>query len=830
MIKRLFTIPVAVAASASLIASVVLTAARQQSENARTWSPAVPVAPITDASLQSGPSLSIAGDAIGLAFTDSRNSAPDVYANVTRAGTRASDARVSNATPTEYLRPGSQGVIAVEASGRAFVAFVDNERLKLARYDVAANSWLSNTTVSPPGQWWQSVSAPSIASNGNGGLIIAWEDFRNTTDDAVAPDVYARVCDGNTLTCGAEIKLNTDAGNAVQQRPRVAMRGTTAVIVWEDYRENGNATGRIYARVSNDGGVTWSPDARINKTAAGAVDANDPKSATRPAVAIQPDGAFVAAWQQADSATAAPDIYAAAFSGGSWSVPARVDGAPARMRASNPSVAASTAGTFVAWADQRNGTANADIYAARFSGTAWVETRVSANPKMQVLPAIAADGATVRLTWQDDRSAGQDLYVSAWNGSGWDAETLASESPARSAWQAHPSLTSSTGTYASFFDMRNGFREHWLARLEGAPGAPNWTLIAPIPNNDPNGNDLIPSPAAIDSGSSVHAAWVRWVDGEGDTIMHASYANGAWSEPRGISVGTGAVGKRDPAIAVRNGMVAVAWTYFGANNQHEIYAAWLRDGAWSAPTKVSAAPKTLWGVRPSIAIDNLNRIHVVWGDSEANGRGRIVQAYRDPAAAAWTYGRVDAPVNSDWCPQANAFARSDNAAGLYVIWTGCTLKNPPNAWPHSAHILYSQSTDSGATWSPAIRLAEADATAGASTDSQPSLGVAGPGDVMAIYPARGATGPYTFFAHPIRNGQAGTATKLTDAPTNWLDPGDYSGNYYPGDGRGAVAWDAAALRFVTLFPDRRNGRTVNLYSSTFGEQSLRKLYLPLTRR
>jgi hypothetical protein len=830
MIKRIIAIPLATVLSAGLIGAAVLTAARRASEEARTWSPPVAVAPITDASLQSGPSLSIAGDAIALAFTDSRNSAPDVYANVTKAGVRAADARVTNAAPAETVRSGSQAAVAAEPSGRAFVAFVENERVYLARYDVGSNTWLSRTQVAASGQWWQSSSAPSIASNGNGGLVVAWEDYRNTNDDSVAADIYARVCDGNTLTCGPEVKLNTDAGLAGQRRPRVAMRGATAIVIWEDYREAGNSAARIYARVSADGGATWAPDARVNKTAAGDVNAADPKSATRPSAAIQPDGTIVAAWEQADSTTAAADIYAAAYSAGAWSVPARVDGAPPRMRATFPSVAAGTAGTFIAWADQRNGTANSDVYAARFSGTAWVETRVSANPKMQTLPAVAADGATARVVWQDDRSGGQDVYMANWNGTGWDAEALAGESPNRAAWQAYPSMTASAGTYAAFFDMRNGIREHWLAKLEGGPGAAAWTLVAPFPSDDPNGNDLIPSPPAIDSGSSVHAAWVRWVDGEADTIMHATYANDAWTEPRALSIGTGAVGKREPAIAVRNGIVAVAWTRYGPEGQHDIYAAWLRNGVWSAPTKVTAASKTLWGTRPTITIDNLSRIHVVWSESEANGRGKLMQAYRDAAAPAWTYGRVDAPINSDWCPQQNPQVRSDSAAGLYAIWAGCTLKNPPNAWPHAAHILYAQSGDNGATWSAPIKLAEADATSAVSTDAQPSLGVAGPGDVMAIYPARGATGPYTFYAHAIRNGQPVTQTKLTEAPTNWFDQGDYSGSYYPGDGRGAVAWDGAALRFVTMFPDRRNGRTVGLYSSTFGEQSLRRLFLPLTRR
>jgi hypothetical protein len=390
-------------------------------------------------------------------------------------------------------------------------------------------------------------------------------------------------------------------------------------------------------------------------------------------------------------------------------------------------------------------------------------------------------------------------------------------------------MTSTSGTYAAFFDQRNGYRQIWLARLSGTPGTPAWNLVAPFPSTDENGNDLAMTPPAIDSGSSVHAAWIQWTEAEAETVMHASFANGAWSEARSISAGTGSLGRRDPVIAVRNGVVAAAWAHYGANNQHQVYAAWLRNGAWSPATAVLPAPKTMWGVRPSVAIDGAGRLHVAYGESEGNGRGKLTIATRDlNGAGPWTYGRIDAPFDSDWCGQSNPQIKSDGGSGLHAVWTGCGPRNPPAVWPHAISIYYAQSSDNGARWSAPLKVAAADAVTDNSTSAQPALAV-GSGDAMLLYPARG-TASHTLFAVTIRNGAASAPVKLAENDTDWLEPGTYAGQFYPGDGRAAVTWDGSLLRYVTLFPDRRNGRTVNLFTSSFGEQTVRQTYLPLTRR
>lgn len=106
---------------------------------------------------------------------------------------------------------------------------------------------------------------PAVVSDGEGGVIVAWADYRNTLDN----DVYVQKFDGNgtpqwttdgVLICGApgnqtDIYMVTDGWGG-------------AVIVWEDNRDSGND---IYAqRIRNSGTVEWLTDGRTVCTASGA--------------------------------------------------------------------------------------------------------------------------------------------------------------------------------------------------------------------------------------------------------------------------------------------------------------------------------------------------------------------------------------------------------------------------------------------------------------------------------------------------------------------------------------------------------------------------------
>ncbi len=813
--------------------TAAMPAARPHAPEERQWSALAPVAPPGAPSLQSAPSLSLAGDKALLAFTDSRNSAPDVYANLSNGGARDADRRVTNPTAGVNVRAHGFAAGVVEASGAAYLAYADDQKVYLARHDASTGLWYSRTLVSPGGSqpWSSSARTPHMAGNGAGSVIVVWEDFRNQTDDMRTSDVYARPCDAAALSCAAEVKINTDTGNAMQRRPRVAMNGANVVVVWEDYRERAESP-RIFARFSSDGGSTWSSDMRVNKDAAGGFNPADRNAAANPSAAYASDGSVYVAWEQSSgAATAPPDIVVARWDGGAWSAPVRVDAAPVRVRSVQPSIAASAAGIFVAWTDYRAGANNPDIYSAVFDGTTWRESRVTGAAGAQTMPALAASGATVRIAWQDNRSGAADIWSAAWSGSGWTGEAIAHETPERLAPQLYPDIeTLGSSAYAAFADTRNGKLAYRIARLGGA-ALPTWELVTQLPEE---GGELSMSEANIAAGGgALHAVYAKWLNNIGESIVHARFNGNTWSELALVSRGMPNIAKGDPAFDMSdNGSVgAAAWINYGAGEQHLPYAAVFRNGVWETPVALSATPKQMWGRRMTLAVDSAGVAHLVWSDIEVgNGRGKLNYSWRNlVSGAAWETKVIVPAANSDWCRQENPQLAIDGAGVLHLVWTGCVLKNPPNAWPHEIYAMYARSTNGGASWSTPVRIGKTEPGEENDTVSRPAIGIGAGNEVYVLYPANAGSG-YEFYRAQIVNGTPQAPVRLSAGRTNWMRPGTYFGQYHDGDGRGAIGYEPSRLRLIMMFPDRSNGRVGQLMSAVYGELSLKSIYVPVVRR
>jgi hypothetical protein len=815
------------------VMAAILPGARPRAADERQWSPLAPVVPLVMPSLQSAPNLALAGDTTLLAFTDSRNSAPDVYVNVSSGGTRSADRRVTNPTAGILLRANDQAAGVIEASGAAYLAYADQQKVYLARQDAAAGTWYSRTLVSPSGDipWNSSARAPHMAGNGAGNVLIVWEDFRNQTENLRTSDVYARSCNAAALTCAGEVKLNTDTGNVIQRRPRVAVNGTNAVVVWEDFRERSEAP-RVYARFSGDGGATWSGDLRVNKDAGGGLNPADRNAAANPVAAYAADGSVYVAWEQSNgSATAPADIVVARWDGSAWGAPVRVDSAPARVRSVQPSIAASSAGVFVAWTDYRAGARNPDIYSAVLNGATWSESRVTSDGSAQTLPALAASGGTVRIAWQDSRSGAADVYTAAWSGGAWGGEALAHETPERSAPQLYPDIEAVGGTaYVAFADARDGDLAYRIARMNGA-AAPSWELVTQLPEDN---GDLASAEADIAAGgNALHAVYVKYQDGIGESIVYASYNGNSWSELALVSRGMPNTGKSDPAFDMsENGSTgAAAWITYGAGEQHTPYAAVFRNGAWETPVALSATPKQMWGRRMTLAVDSAGVAHLVWADSEgANGRGKLNYSKRNLTnGTAWETKVIVPAANSDWCGQDNPQLKIDGNGAMHLVWTGCTLKSPPNAWPHEIFAMYARSTDGGTTWSTPARIGKTEVGDDNETGTRPAIGVGVGNEVFVLYPAKTGSS-YEFYRAQIVNGTPGPPVQQSGGRANWLRAGTYFGQYHGGDGRGAVGFDPQRLRLVVMFPDRSNGRSAQLMSAVYGELNVKSIFVPVVRR
>lgn len=807
------------------------------------WSTPTPLAVDEWPALQSEPSVAMAGNHTLVGWIDSRNAAPDLYTVFAHGDQATQELRATNLTPHFDIQRPFGAAMTVEASGRAYAVYSDGEEIRLTRYTPATGRWSRSIEVTHGLEDWLAVARyPQIATNGAGDLVIVWEDHRNldVSDDwraSKGSDIYLTRCDGVAMTCDAvNRKLNSDDVRADQRRPRIAQRGEQVAIIWEDHRDDGAESPQVYFALSNDSGRTWGTNVRVSRpsTTPGLRD-----SATRPAIAFAADGSLFAVWEHHVGAVTAPsDIYAARWDGSGWDAPQRVDAAPQRVRSLAPVIAGGAAGLFVAWQDYRDGSSNPDIYAARWDD-GWNEQPVTTASGMQIAPALAADGNRIRVVWQDVRNGDHDIYMASWQGGGWSEGAVVNSAAERSPYQMAPSLTSFNGAvHLVFLDNRRGYNELWSSTLPF--GASTWTPSMRLPTWANAGHIAAHgAQIAVDGAGRIHAVWSEYLWPYGRHILYSIYEGGRWSDPKRLS------GEEDdgreryrPAIAVRNGVVAVVWNDFRWDGQPwtQLYATWNAGAGWTPPQPVlPEAMVDRWAMPTAIALND-NQIFVAWDAWEGNGRGRLMMARRSLQGGDWSYTQVSPPVASDWCFQQYPQIRSDAAGRLHVVWSGCALRNPPDEWPHDSYIFYTMSSDGGVTFSEPLRvgltIAQGDEEHHNSTGSKPTLAVGPDNEVMALYASR-VEGSWNFYAALIRSGTVVALQRLGEPTTNWAAEGDYDSQWYEGDSAGAGVYDVLQQRYITVFPTRSNGRSPTLVTAMTEGVPIdlsQKVYLPSVRQ
>jgi hypothetical protein len=294
----------------------------------------------------------------------------------------------------------------------------------------------------------------AMVSDGAGGAIVAWEDQR-----AVYADIYAQRVDGDGnvlwITNGIEICTADDR----QVNPSIASDGSGgSVIVWSDYRNGDDAD--LYAqRINADGDTLWMRDGEaittrryyedaepltVSDGAHGAIvawytypdfgpfhiycaridaygilrwttDLSGYDSQFEPSIAPYPGGAIIA-WNEARDVLF--DIFAQKVDTSGveqWdSADVPVCTAPG-SQVSSRMIPDGSGGAIVAWRDLRSG--ENDIYARRVDtdgDTLWAPlgTPVCTAAGDQERPQLAADGSGgAYIVWQDARGLDNDIYV-----------------------------------------------------------------------------------------------------------------------------------------------------------------------------------------------------------------------------------------------------------------------------------------------------------------------------------------------------------------------------------------------------------------------------------
>ncbi len=437
-----------------------------------------------------------------------------------------------------------------------------------------------------------SQSDPTIASDGMGGAIVTWRDYRSGTNY----DIYAqRVSAGGVPQWSANGVALCTAADSQESGKIVSDGAGGAIVTWQDRRSGTNAD--IYAQRVNAGGATqWTANG-VSLCAAA-------DNQYFPAIAPDGAGGAIISWDDNRSGTNY-DIYAQRVSAGGatqWTANGVALCTAANSQSSATIVADDAGGAIVTWQDSRSGTSN-DIYAQRIGagGVAqWTANGVAlctaAND--QVATTITSDGAGGAIVaWRDDYSlTNYDIYAQRVSASGvtqWTARGVALSTAAYH--QSGPMIASdgAGGAIVAWNDSRSGTYDIYAQRVEryGQLGNPE-PVIASVRD------------VRNDQGGFVRVAWdASYLDAD-PVYGVAEYrvfrsvpvdAAGAMRARRAITTDSDVAVREGALWAVAGAGATVYWEYVGTQVA-EAFAGYSRVVATTADSVGGSNPRTLFMV------------------------------------------------------------------------------------------------------------------------------------------------------------------------------------------------------------------------------------------
>jgi uncharacterized protein YjdB len=407
--------------------------------------------------------VSLGGGGFIVAWSDGRNvSSGVVYAQrIDLTGTSQWTAN-GVALSTEIFGYQSGAVIASDGVGGAIVAWSDYRNANFDIYAQRVNAagvpqWTADGVALSTAAQYQAT--PTIVSDGAGGAIVVWEDNRSGNSDA--PDIYAQRVNASGIPQWTADGVAVCAAAVYQYEPKAVSDGAGgAIITWQDWQ---NGSPDIFAqRVNAAGTPQWTADGVALCTAA-----NEGNVQSSPVITSDAVGGAIVAWS--DSRSGGYDLYAQRVNAAGipqWTA----DGVAVCTHTSNQATSAIVSdgaqGAVVAWVDSRSGPAVYDIYAARVTaaGTVqWTPDGVALCTAAfdQIEPAVSTDGAGGAIvTWKDNRTGlGYDVYARRVDALGvphWTPDGVAMCTVDRE--QAGPTIISDGvgGAFVAWNDFRSG--------------------------------------------------------------------------------------------------------------------------------------------------------------------------------------------------------------------------------------------------------------------------------------------------------------------------------------------------------------------------------------
>ena len=433
-----------------------------------------------------------AGGAI-FAWSDMRSGNRDIYALRVRSNGTLPPFWPFGGAPV-CTAPGDQGPVSAipDGVGGIIMAWRDERAgnydvyaMRLRGNGIAVNGWDTNGDPICTDPARQDLVA--LATDGNEGAFIVWQDERN-----LDIDIYGTRIRGNGRIRGGWEPNGNPLCNAAgdQFAPSVVYDDQRGMyVVWEDFR--GGLTSDLYAiRVQQNGNPRrgWSTNGNPICTAA-----NDQFT---PQAKLDEWGNLDVVWEDYRSGIDNPDVYAIKMRNDGrrfWFWPndgLAVCAAPG-FQFEPQVVSDGNSGMIVTWEDYRAGLADASVYAKRLSwlgvwpnywGTNGVPVSNAAGN--QQFPSLSGTGDIV-VAWEDSRNGNADIYAQRIEIQG----TLGNNAPAPAAGPTQgdpPSGTATLSWTASALDdagatpLRVGTYRVWQDVFATAPSGEPPVAATPV--------------------------------------------------------------------------------------------------------------------------------------------------------------------------------------------------------------------------------------------------------------------------------------------------------------------------------------------------------------
>ena len=258
-----------------------------------------------------------------------------------------------------------------------------------------------------------SQRGPSIATDGAGGFVVAWYEFRD--GDA---DVWFQRFDSAGVPLGHNERLNTDHTMGWQGDPASAVGPDGRFLSsWEDRRDIGNSD--VFCQRFDIDGHRTGDNFRVS-------DSGVPGDQSFSGVHLGPDGTALVAWDDRRNGITG-DIFAQMLSpdgtplGGNFRVN---DDAIGRANQYEPAVSGDDSGRFVvAWMDGRgHGGYDWNVFCQRFGPSGnrlGANMQVTTNDSVQWSPGVAcAPAGAFAVCWEDERNGDWDVYAQFYDSTG----------------------------------------------------------------------------------------------------------------------------------------------------------------------------------------------------------------------------------------------------------------------------------------------------------------------------------------------------------------------------------------------------------------------------